>query len=271
MEYLTTTIEGENISYALKSVANPVQTIVFIHGFPFDKSIWDDQLTSLSENFQGIAYDVRGFGESTTQHTFLSIDLFAKDLLAFLKSQSIESYILCGISMGGYIALRAYELAPESIKGLVLCDTNAVADGNEAKLKRLKSIQQVEDGGKEEFTESFIENVFSTSTLANKPGVVNFLRSVILNTSDETVCATLLAMASRTDTSHVLAEINVPVLIIRGEEDKLMSQEQTNQLTNHIEKSEFVSIKHSGHLPNLENTQDFNDALGSFLSKNFHS
>lgn len=271
MEYLTATVGGENISYALKSVADPIQTIVFIHGFPFDKSIWDDQLSSLPENFRGIAYDVRGFGESTTQHNFLSIDLFASDLLGFLSSLSIETCILCGISMGGYIALRAFELAPERIKGLVLCDTNAVADGNETKLKRFKSIQQVADGAKQEFTESFIQNVFSPNTLANKPEVLHFLRAVILNTSDETICATLLAMASRTDTSHVLPKIKVPVLIIRGEEDKLMSQAQTDQLTKNIERSEFVSIKHSGHLPNLENTQGFFDALSSFLNKNFHS
>lgn len=269
MENLTTTIGEENISYCIKSEAEPKQSVIFIHGFPFDKSIWNDQIASLPANVQGISYDIRGFGESTTRHHFFNIDLFAQDLLSFIESLSLKNCILCGISMGGYIALRAYEIAPDKIGGLILCDTNSSADGNEAKLKRFKSIQQIIDGGKQEFTETFIENVFSASTLKGNPQVVSFLRSVILNTSDETICATLLALASRTDTSHVLPQVNVPVLIIRGEEDKLMSQEQTDQLINGISQSEFINIKDSGHLPNLENPKDFNYALASFLTKKF--
>ncbi len=95
------------------------------------------------------------------------------------------------------------------------------------------------------------------------------MRQVIQSTSTDVICASLLALASRTDTNEVLSKINVPVLIIRGEEDKLMSLEQTEQLSKGIANAEVVNIPNSGHLPNLENPDFFNKSLNAFLLKHF--
>jgi pimeloyl-ACP methyl ester carboxylesterase len=269
METLNTKSCNNSVSYFLNNSENPKVTVVFVHGFPFDKSIWKKQLDALPDTVQGIAYDIRGFGESTTDHLFLSIDLFAKDLLQLITDLKICNCILCGISMGGYITLRAFELSPETFKGVVLCDTNCVADSNESKVKRFNSIKQIQTGGKVDFTEGFIKNVFSEKTLSDAVDTVEFLRNVILTTQNDTICATQLALASRTDTSKALSEIKVPALVIRGELDKLMSEEQTLQLHNGIQESDFVVIPGSGHLPNLENPDQFNLALNGFLHKHF--
>lgn len=269
MEQLSTKVNNITVSYSSKLSDEVEVTIVFIHGFPFNKTIWDKQLKSLPNNIRGIAYDIRGFGNSSTDHFFLNIDLFATDLLNFIDSLKIEKCVLCGISMGGYIALRTFELNSNKIAGLVLCDTNCIADKNEGKVKRFASIELIRSGGKDEFTEGFIKNVFSEDTLAHNPDVVGFLREVIKSTSDDTICSTQLAMASRTDTSSVLPNIKVPALIIRGENDKLMTDEQANQLNSGIAKSESITISKAGHLPNLENPEDFNKALNTFLHKHF--
>lgn len=271
MEQLNTKINNTTVSYISKPSPSPAVTVIFVHGFPFNKTTWNEQLKSLPDNVNGIAYDIRGFGDSTSGYPFLSIDLFAKDLLAFIDFLKPDQCVLCGISMGGYIALRAFELDSKKIDGLVLCDTNCVSDSNEGKVKRFASIDLIQSGGKNDFTEGFIKNVFGENTLSNKPEIVQFLREVINRTSDETICSTQLAMAARTDTSSSLSNINVPTLIIRGENDKLMSEDQTKQLKDGIMQSDMISISNSGHLPNLENPEDFNKALNTFLSKHFLS
>lgn len=271
MEHLGINVKNNTISYLSKSSASAKIAVVFVHGFPFDKSIWKDQLEELPAGIRGIAYDIRGFGESSTEHHFLSVDLFARDLIAFIDSLQMETCVLCGISMGGYIALRAVEIGSSKVGGLILCDTNSMSDNNESKLKRFKSIEQILSGQKVEFTEGFIKNVFYDVTLAEKPEIVQFLRKVIMSAPDKTICATQLALASRTDTSVSLKKITLPALIVRGEYDKIISIEQSNQLAAGISNSEHVTISKSAHLPNLENPGDFNSSINSFLSKHFLS
>lgn len=271
MEHLSTKVNNISVSYLSKQSTSPAVTILFIHGFPFDKTIWREQLESLPDGVNGIAYDIRGFGESSSDHSFFSIDLFAKDLLALVENLNLDNCVLCGISMGGYIALRAAQLSMRCIKGLILCDTNCIADTNEVKMKRFNSIEQIVGGAKRDFTEGFVKNVFAEETLSKKPATVDFLRELIMRTEDKTICSTLLALASRTDTSDSLSLIEVPTLIIRGEDDKLMSEEQTTQLAEGIKQAELQIISASGHLPNLENAAEFNKSLNTFLNKHFLS
>jgi len=115
----TIPIRAGNIknSVTLTTPLNPKAAVVFIHGFPFNKHIWDEQMSALPDDIQGIAYDIRGLGKSTAGHGYLSIDLFARDLLHLIEYLKLKKVILCGISMGGYIALRATELSPETISG----------------------------------------------------------------------------------------------------------------------------------------------------------
>ncbi|MFD2164451.1 alpha/beta fold hydrolase [Paradesertivirga mongoliensis] len=269
MEPLSTKISDISVSYLLKPSAKAGPTVVFIHGFPFNKSMWQSQMESLPDGVQGLVFDIRGFGESTTDHRFFSIDLFARDLIELIKALGLETCILCGISMGGYIALRALELSQDNIKGVILCDTNCIADGNESKLKRFTSIQQILNGQKNEFTEAFIKNVFAESTFGDNPDAISSVRKQISSTADETICSALLALASRTDTSASLANIKIPTLVIRGEGDKLMSEEHTRQLIDGIPGAEYESVPNSGHLPNLENPWHFNKTLNTFLNKHF--
>ena len=104
-----------SISYYTKRATRyPEKHIIFLHGFPFNKNMWREQLENLDEEVTGIAIDIRGHGNSTKGHGFFSIDVFAKDLGVFIEKLDLKRVILCGLSMGGYIALRAYQLFPEN-------------------------------------------------------------------------------------------------------------------------------------------------------------
>jgi pimeloyl-ACP methyl ester carboxylesterase len=266
----TLRVKSGNIktSVTLTTAIEPKATVVFIHGFPFNKDIWKKQLLELPENIQGMAYDVRGHGRSTSGHSYFSVDLFAKDLLELIKHLKFKKVILCGISMGGYIALRAMEIAPEMINGLILCDTHSLADNNETKLSRFALIEMIMTKGKGTFVETFIKKLFSPETDQNRAQIA-FIRQVMMDNKEKNICASLLALASRTDTTESLEKINVPALIIRGEEDQIISTEQADILHKKIKGSELKLIPSSGHLPHLDNPGVFNQALTDFLIRNF--
>lgn len=259
-------VNGLVINYRVKESFSAALTIIFIHGFPFDLSIWDQQLIALPRNVRGISYDIRGFGGSENGQPFFSIDLFSNDLLKFIEALKLDRVVLCGVSMGGYIALRTTEMSPERISGLILSDTNALADSNAAKIKRFASIEQITNGEKKAFVNEFVKSLFSPDTMFQHKEIVEMVKDIILKTSESTICSTLLALASRTETLGFLPEVKIPSLVIRGAEDKLMPQEQAYQMVEKLGHSEMVLIKGAGHLPNLEKPKHFNAAMNSFLA-----
>jgi len=117
--------------------------LIFLHGFPFSKQMWKEQLEFLKSSNRVIACDIRGFGNSKDEVSVLSIDLFGDDLIQFMDYLNIDKAIVCGLSMGGYIALNAIKRFPDRFEGLILCDTQCIADTPEGKLKRFKLIDEL--------------------------------------------------------------------------------------------------------------------------------
>lgn|SRR5690606_32107556 len=265
MKRKTVRIRDISVSYILKEVEKPQATILFIHGFPFNKNTWIPQLTDLPPSVQGIAVDVRGHGNTTSGHGFFSIDVFAKDLLAFIKTLDLGKVVLCGVSMGGYIALRAFELDATLFSGLVLSDTHSFADTDEGKIKRFATIESVLKHGKRSFSIGFASKVFSEKSIHQKLDAVKLVKSSIRRNTESNICATLLALAARTDTTKTLERLQVPVLMIRGEEDTIVSSEQVKAMEVLIPDVRYVEIPECGHLPNLENPTRFNGEIRNFL------
>lgn len=262
-------IDDISISYYIKKATEKEEkVIIFIHGFPFNKNTWRPQLESVEDNITSIAIDVRGHGLSASGHGFFSIDVFAQDLQKFIEKLELKNVILCGVSMGGYIALRYYELFPEHIIGLILSDTHHLADDNKGKKKRFDSIKAILTHGKRAFAFGFIENVLAEKTISKNNKVVELIKSSIRRNSINGICATQLALASRTDSTALLPGINIPTLIIRGEEDKITPKEYMLELHHGIKGSKYVEIPNAGHLPNLENVLAFNKEMNTFLSDN---
>jgi 3-oxoadipate enol-lactonase len=244
----------------------PGIAVIFIHGFPFSSEMWKEQASALAASFRVITYDIRGHGKSDAGDGQYSIDLFADDLLALIDLTGLEKVVLCGLSMGGYIALRAMEKFPERIAGLILCDTQSKADGNEAKIKRFETIKLVRTEGVEKFAGEFVKKIFAPSSLENKIPGVEMISNIIKSNSVNGICGTLLALAARTDTSESLKNIKVPALIITGKEDKITTPAEAEFMHQQITGSELQLLPGAAHLSNLENQNGFNEALAKFLS-----
>ena len=238
--------------------------IIFIHGFPFDKSSWQPQLDHLSHYQRVITYDIRGFGKSTHNDEKISVQLLADDLIQFMDALQITKAIVCGLSMGGYILLNALNRYPKRFAAIILSDTQCIADTPEAKEKRLKNIKLIESGGLNEYTDTMIKSLFYSESLTTKKEVVETIRKVMLNTSENILTATLHALANREEMCYSLENIIIPTLIISGKEDKAVPPQQSTFMHQQIPRSILHFIDKAGHLPNLEKPDEFNLLVKDF-------
>jgi len=263
---METFLNGVTINYNERGMPQGLP-VVFIHGFPFSSEMWNPQINILPNNIYGITYDVRGHGQSEVGDGQYSIELFVDDLIALLDHLSIKKAVLCGLSMGGYIALRAFERNPDRVCGLILCDTTSASDTDPAKIKRTVTIHEVKTSGVREFAEKFVHAIFWEKTFERNPSSIAFIKKIIYENTSRGICGTLLALASRTDTTPVLASVNIPTCILVGEFDKLTPP--SNALSMHalISGAELHILPHAAHMSNLENTQEFNELLLTFLKK----
>ena len=240
--------------------------IIFIHGFPFDKLMWQPQLDLFGKNYRVIAYDIRGFGKSTNGSAQGSINLFADDLVKFMDGLEIKKAIVCGLSMGGYILLNAIIRYPQRFDAIILSDTQCIADSFGAKEKRKKAISQIVAGKINDFALGFIANIFSDETKKTKGDVVEKIKRTILSTRAEAVTATLSVLAERQDLCSSISQIEVPTLIICGEQDIVTPVEQAEFLHDTIPNSQLKIIENAGHMSNLEKPDEFNMHIVEFLS-----
>ena len=266
---LKITVNNLSVSY---SDEGPISgtTLLFIHGFPFNKSMWNMQIDALKADYRVVAYDVRGHGSADAGEENFSIDVFTNDLLFFMDALSLKKPILCGLSMGGYIALNAIDKFPNHFKALVLSDTQCAADMPEIKAKKMKAIEAIHKGGVEKYAEESIKNLFATTSFSTRQKEIAAIREMILTTSVQSLSYTLFALSERKGTCSKLQDIAVPVLILVGKEDKITPPAASKLMHEKIQGSLMSIIEHSGHVPNLENPDQFNLKLIQFLEQFAH-
>ncbi len=240
--------------------------IIFIHGFPFNKSMWNLQVEALKEEYRVIRYDIRGHGRSDSGNEVFTIELFVNDLISFMDTLNIDNAILCGLSMGGYIALNAMEKYHERFDALILSDTQCIADTQEAKEKRFKAIESIREKGVEKYADDSIKNLFADESFNTRKKEIIDVRDMIVNTSEQSLFNTLLALSVRKDTCNILPEIKIPVLIIVGKEDKITPPSAAMMLNEKIKDSILKILENAGHLSNLENPGEFNLQLKRFVA-----
>lgn len=259
-------INGLEMAYNI--AGNPANLpVLFIHGFPFSQDTWKEQVNLLSDAYRVITYDVRGHGGSEVGDGQYTLEFFVDDFLGLLDHLKIEKAAVVGLSMGGYIALRAIERSPERFRALVLCDTRSEADTNEGKIKRSASIKSLKTEGVKKFAEGFVKAVFAPQTFETKPDTVRFIQEIIEKTSPAAIAGTLLALAARTETTQSLPNIKVPTLVLVGEHDTLTPPSAAEAMHAKIPDSELHVIPGAAHMSNLENPEEFNKHLLDFLSQ----
>lgn len=245
-------------------------SMVFIHAFPMNSRMWDPQVEEFQDKYHLIVYDIRGFGFSDEVSGPYTIDTHADDLINILEELKITSPVVCGLSMGGYIILRAVEKYPGKFRALILCDTRAQADDNADKIRRAQQIKLIRSGGRIAFLDTFLSNTLSESTLKGndaKQKTVKFAKEIMSTHKEKNIASALLTLAARTDTTESLEKIDIPVLIMVGDVDKIIPPELSKQINSRIKKSILTIIPNSGHLSNLENPDVFNSEIEKFINK----
>ncbi|MFN3916806.1 MAG: alpha/beta fold hydrolase [Flavobacteriales bacterium] len=261
---LTIPINNFHLSY--DDVGEGSIPVIFLHGYPFDKTMWHYQLDFLKSSHRLISCDIRGFGKSTDETSPLNIDLFVDDLIQFMDKLSVEKAIVCGLSMGGFIALNAVQKSPDRFDALILCDTQCIADTEEIKEERYKTIANIEVDGVTKFNEEFIKSVFSKNSFSHKKELVKNLYRVVFSNSKHIITQGLLALAERSETCSILNEIAIPTLIICGREDEVTPLVQSEFMNAFIKESVLQVVNNAGHVPNIEQPDEFNKHLINFLT-----
>jgi len=243
--------------------------IILIHGMTFDHTTWNPQIHVLKKNYRVIAYDMRGHGLSDVGDGQYTYKMFANDLIDLMDHLGIEKAVLCGLSMGGAVSIRTYEMYPDRIRALILSDTRSEADSNDTKEWREDSIELIKNNKLKTFTNNFLEATFAKDSFKSHPEAVELIRNIMLSSSPRGICGVLLAQAARTDMTHVLPKIKVPTLIMIGENDNFTPLSSSQMMNEKIADSELKIIPKAGHISNLENTLEFNRNLTEFLRRKF--
>ncbi len=247
------------------------QTILFLHGFPFDHSMWRNQLEFLGTEYRCIAPDLRGHGGTRDvgqprAAQDVSIDLMADDMIALLNQihPSTRKITVCGLSMGGYIALALWRKIPQRIERLILADTKATPDSPEARTRRQAQAEKVKASGAESISGGMLESLLIEEHRTGATGME--VRRMIESTSVPGIVNALHALAERPDSTDTLGTILAPTLVVVGEEDKLTPVSDAQYMVERLpHAAPLVVIPHAGHLSPLENPDAFNLALSDFL------
>lgn len=261
--------ESQNPIKVYEKGDKSTQSIIFIHGFPYDYSLWDAQIEYFSKKFHCLAYDVRGLGSSVDAEGQFTMEMYVDDLEELIESHKVQNPILCGMSMGGYIALRAMERFGEKLAGAILADTVSLADTDEAKLKRSNAIKTIKTKGLSAFVDDFIPNCYGDDYKSQYPEKLQERIDKSAKYDSKGVIGALLAMISRIDTTKAVEKFHKPLLFICGKEDTLTPPEKMQELAEHAHNAKFMLIENAAHMSMVENPKHFNGAMEAFLSQNF--
>ncbi|MGQ0744367.1 MAG: alpha/beta fold hydrolase [Acidimicrobiales bacterium] len=241
--------------------------LVLLHGFPLDSRQWLPQLAGLAGGWRVLAPDLAGFGDSPLvgvprERTLVAM---ASEVLAWLDQLQLDRVVLGGLSMGGYVAFALRRLCPERIRALVLADTRPGPDSVEVRARRHAQQDLVEAGGVDQLRPQLVAAMLGATTRSTRPELV---ASVLALTEQPAVglVGALDAMANRADYRGDLAGIDVPTLVLVGNEDTLSPVAEVAEWQARIPGSELVVLPGAGHLSNLEAPEVFTVALSAFLA-----
>lgn len=242
--------------------------LVFLHGFPHDRTLWSAQLASLSRQARCVAPDLAGFGESAPLPAgTASMDAYADDVARLLDHLAIDRATVCGLSMGGYVAFALLRRHADRVEGLVLSDTRAGADDEAGRAKRRELIALARREGGAAVAESMLAGMLGKTTRARAPQAEDRIRAMGAAASADGLVAALEAMMARPDSTPTLAEVRVPTLVIVGDEDVLTPPKQAELLHDGIAGSRLQVIDGAGHVPCLERPAAFNLVVGEFIAR----
>ena len=241
--------------------------VVLLHAFPLHSAMWTPQLTRLPADHRWIAPDVRGFGSAHATRGPLTMERMADDVAALLDHLGLERAALCGVSMGGYVALAFLRKWRERVSGLLLSDTRATADDPAGKLARRISSERARADGTPAIVAQMQERLVGATTRRTRPGVMAAVLSMLEDANPAAFVRAQSAMAGRPDSTSLLERIDVPTQVVIGSEDVIVRLDDARALARAIPNAELTVIEGAGHLPNLECPDEFNAVLRKLVGQ----
>lgn len=255
-------IRGIEIGYDEAGSGTPV---VLLHGFPFNRTMWSEQIEALAPRHHVLAPDLRGHGDTTVTSGPATMEDMARDVSALMEKLNISRAAVCGFSMGGYVALALYRMFPLRARALVLADTRPGPDTEEARANREAQAEKALQEGMAGIADTMLPKLLSPKTVARNPAVVARVRELILKTNPEGAAAALRGMAQRRDQTSFLSRVVAPALIMVGRDDMITPLPEAQLMHREIGGSRLEVIEDAGHVSNLEQPESFNAALTKFL------
>jgi 3-oxoadipate enol-lactonase len=241
--------------------------VVLLHPFPVNRDFWTAVSQQLISQYRLILPDLRGHGQSGVGEGPATMEKHSADLVKVLDDADVGRAIFVGVSIGGYLLFEFWRRNRERVAGLVLCNTKAQADTQEARSGRLQAAAQVLETGVDPFAEQMLGKVLGQTTRSTRPDLVEGARKMMLNMSAEDVSLVQRGMAERPDSMATLKTINVPTLLVTGDEDTMTGVPEAELMHQNIANSEMKVIAKAGHYSPWEQPGDAGRVLRKFVER----
>jgi len=256
-------INGVDLSFHLTGKG---EAIVLVHGHPFDHTMWYPQVVAFSDNYKVITLDLRGYGESSLPKGKTRFEDYAADILALLDHLKIDRFHIAGLSMGGQIMMEVFRQAPDRVISMIFADTFASQDTPQAKKGRLEGAKRLEREGMDGYADEVIGKMIKPEHVTSMPKVAEHVLKMMKATSPHAAATAMRARSARIDyLKEVFPLIKIPTLVIVGRQDQFTPLPTAEEMHRHLDICKLVVIENSGHMPNLEHPDDFNEVVMDFL------
>lgn len=257
-------LNGVDIAYEDTGVSEDV--LLFVHGHPFDRTMWNPQSNHFSRNgWRVLAPDLRGYGLSGTARGQTKLETFSDDLIALLDHLAIEKAVIIGLSMGGQIAMEVARAHAARLRGLVLTATFSRSETEDGRRARYAMAERLESEGMQAHAEELLPRMLAPLTIAQDPKLARYVLEMMQRAPASGAAAALRGRAERIDYGPTLASLRLPTLIVSGGRDPFTTRSEVEQMHEVIAESVLLWIEEAGHMPNLEATSLFNATLQRFL------
>jgi pimeloyl-ACP methyl ester carboxylesterase len=257
-------VDGVRLAY---DVAGSGETLVLLHGFPFDRTIWDQQREALARRARVLRIDLRGSGESGCGSGPALMESLAGDVCGVLDALGIERAVVAGHSLGGYVALAFFRMYAERVAGLALVASHVAADTPARAIERAAQADVALARGMGALADAIVAGALEPAFAVAHPHVVERLRAMVAAQDAAGAAAQIIGMKERVDSADLLEDIAVPALIVAGRSDRLIASEALERTAEAIADCEFVALPAVGHLPMLEAPEATTAALERLVAR----
>ncbi|MEU6739150.1 alpha/beta fold hydrolase [Streptosporangium sandarakinum] len=241
--------------------------VVLLHAFPLSSAMWLAQREGLSAHCKVITPDLRGFGGSVLGDEEPSLDVMADDVARTLDREGVDRAVVGGLSMGGYVTMALCRRHPDRLMGVVLADTKASADPDQARANRERIAAAVVEDGSAVLLEEVLPPLVGRTTAERRAMVYGRVRGLVQSAPPRAVAWAQRAMAARPDSFDTLRGLKVPALVLVGEEDGLTPRGDAEAMVEAVPDGRLAVIEKAGHLSAVEQPEAFNRALAGFIAE----